>query len=95
MSHYVIEYVLAQDSDGFASSNVTTKLTVNESQTSTVITNLFPGTIYKFRVAVMNKNGVSQFSETQCGVFQTLGESMTLLLTKTLLLKCSCIIILL
>ena len=56
MSHYVIEYVLAQDSDGFASSNVTTKLTVNESQTSTVITNLFPGTIYKFRVAVMNKN---------------------------------------
>ena len=35
VSHYVIEYVLAQDSEGFASSNVTTKRTVNESQTST------------------------------------------------------------
>ena len=80
VSHYVIKYVLAQDSDGFASSNVTTKRTVNESQRSTVITNLFPGAIYKFRVAVMNKNGVSQFSE--CGVFQTLGESITLFLTK-------------
>ena len=79
MSHYVIEYVLAQDSDGFASSNVTIK-TVNESQTSTVVTNLFPGAIYKFRVAVMNKNGVSQFSE--CGVLQTLGESITLLVAK-------------
>ena len=84
MSHYVIEYVLAQDSEGFASSNVTTKWTVNESQTSTIITNLFPGAIYKFRVAVMNKNGVSQFSE--CGVFQTLGESITLLVAKIIVL---------
>ena len=74
VSHYVIEYVLARDSEGFASNNVTTKRTVNESQTSTVIRNLLPGAIYKFRVAVMNNNGASQFSE--CGVFQTLGESI-------------------
>ena len=73
MNYYVIEYVLAQDSEGFASSNATRK-TVNESQTSAVIRNLLPGAIYKFRVAVMNNHGASRFSE--CGVFQTLGESI-------------------
>ena len=75
VNHYVIEYVLAQDSEGFASSNATIK-TANESQTSTVIRNLLPGAIYKFRVAVMNNLGTSQFSE--CGVFQTvaMGESI-------------------
>ena len=75
MNHYVIEYVLAQNSEGFASSNATIK-TANESQTSTVIRNLLPGAIYKFRVAVMNNLGTSQFSE--CGVFQTvaMGESI-------------------
>ena len=48
---------------------------MNPRHLATVITNLFPGAIYKFRVAVMNKNGVSLFSE--CGVFQTLGQSIT------------------
>ena len=73
MDYYVIEYVLAQDSEGFASSNATRK-TVNESQMSAVIRNLLPGATYKFRVAMMNNHGASQFSE--CGIFQTLGESI-------------------
>ena len=85
MDYYVIEYVLAQNSEGFASSNATRK-TVNESQTSAVIRNLLPGATYKFRVAVMNNHGALQFSE--CGVFQTLGESIQI---QTSLLKFHCI----
>ena len=85
VDYYVIEYVLAQNSEGFASSNATRK-TVNESQTSAVIRNLLPGATYKFRVAVMNNHGASQFSE--CGVFQTLGESIQI---QTSLLKFLCI----
>ena len=74
VNYYVMEYVLAQDSKGFSLSNVTTK-TANGSQTSVTIGNLLPRAIYKFRVAVVNSRGMSQFSE--CGVFQTfnLGKS--------------------
>ena len=71
MDYYILQYVLALDSAGFNSSNATKKA-VNGSKTSAVIDNLLPGATYKFRVAVMNNHGMSQFSE--CGVFQTLGE---------------------
>ena len=73
VDYYVIEYVLAQDSGGFASGNATIK-TSNGSQTSVTIGNLSSGAIYKFRVAVVNSRGTSQFSE--CGVFQTLGKCL-------------------
>ena len=63
---------MAQDSVGFGSSNATKK-SVNGSMTSIVIDRLLPGATYKFRVAVVNNHGMSLFSE--CGIFQTLGES--------------------
>ena len=73
VDYYVIEYVLAQDSEGFASRYATIN-TVNGSQLSVAVGNLVSGAIYKFRVAVVNSRGTSPFSE--CGVFQTLGKSM-------------------
>ena len=58
VDYYIIEYVLAQDSGGFASSNVTIK-TANGSQTSVTIRNLSSGAIYKF---------------SECDIFQTSGS---------------------
>ena len=71
VDYYVIGYVLAQDSEGFASSNATI-MTVNGTQTSAIVGNLSPGATYKFRMAVVNSHGTSPFSE--CGIFQTLGK---------------------
>ena len=72
VNSYIVQYVMAQDSVGFGSSDAMKK-SVNGSMTSIVIDRLLPGATYKFRVAVVNNRGMSLFSE--CGIFLTLGES--------------------
>ena len=73
VDNYIVQYVLALD--GFASDSIRSILVIG-TETSVVIGNLLPRSIYEFRVAAVNNRGISAFSRLT--TFTTLRKSYTL-----------------